>query len=75
MISVHPSWLSLNIYEGDKRLRIYFRYDRKLLGKLYRAAGERIRDVYAKEVDGDIGVYATCGDPARRDASILLFFV
>ena len=44
--------------EGDKRLRIYFRYDRKLLGKLCRASWESIRDVYAKEVDGDVGMSA-----------------
>ncbi len=44
--------------EGDKRLRIYFRYDHKLLGKLCLASWETIRGVYVKEVDGDVGTPA-----------------
>ena len=50
----HRQWV-LTI---PKRLRLFFRYDRKLLGKLCRAAWETIREVYAKEVDGDVGIPA-----------------
>lgn len=50
----HRQW----VFTIPKRLRLYFRYDRKLLGKLCRAAWETIRDVYEKEVDGDVGMPA-----------------
>jgi hypothetical protein len=53
----HRQW----VFTVPKRLRIYFRYDRKLLGKLCRAAWETIRDVYALEVDGDVGMPAMIG--------------
>jgi hypothetical protein len=53
----HRQW----VFTIPKRLRIYFRYDRKLLGKLCRAAWETIRDVYALEVDGDCGMPAMIG--------------
>jgi len=44
-----------------KRLRVYFRYDRTLLGKLCRAAYETLRDVFALEEDGRKGVPAMVG--------------
>jgi hypothetical protein len=47
----HRQW----VFTLPKRLRIYFRYDRKLL---CRAAWETIRDVYSLEVDGDCGMPA-----------------
>ena len=50
----HRQW----VFTIPKRLRIYFRYDRKLLGKLCRAAWETIRDLYGREVDGDCGMPA-----------------
>jgi hypothetical protein len=53
----HRQW----VFTIPKRLRIYFRYDRKLLGKLCRAAWETIRDLYALEVDGDCGMPAMIG--------------
>ena len=39
------------VFTIPKRLRIYFRYDRKLLGKLAKAAWETVRDVFTEEVD------------------------
>ena len=53
----HRQW----VFTIPKRLRVYFRFDRSLLGKLCRAAWETVRDVYALEVDGDIGVPAIVG--------------
>ena len=53
----HRQW----VFTIPKRLRVYFRYDRKLLGKLCRAAWETVRDIYGKEVDGDVGVPAMVG--------------
>jgi len=44
-----------------RRLRVYFRYDRSLLGKLCREAYETVRDVYKREVDGDCGWPAMIG--------------
>ncbi len=38
------------VFTIPKRLRIYFRYDRKLLGKLAKAAWETVRDVFIEEV-------------------------
>jgi hypothetical protein len=49
------------VFTIPKRLRVYFRFDRSLLGKLCRAAWETVRDVYALEVDGDSGVPAMVG--------------
>jgi len=42
-------------------LRGYFRYDRKLLGRLCRAAWETINHVFSLEIDGDTGVPAMVG--------------
>jgi hypothetical protein len=53
----HRQW----VFTIPKRLRVYFRFDRSLLGKLCRAAWETVRDVYALEVDGDSGVPAMVG--------------
>ena len=53
----HRQW----VFTIPRRLRVYFRYDRKLLGKLCHAAWETVRDVYALEVDGDCGVPAMIG--------------
>jgi ribosomal protein S27E len=50
----HRQW----VFTIPRRLRVYFRYDRSLLGKLCHAAWETVRDVYALEVDGDCGVRA-----------------
>jgi len=50
----HRQW----VFTIPRRLRVYFRYDRSLLGKLCHAAWETLRDVYALEVDGDCGVPA-----------------
>ena len=38
------------VFTIPKRLRIYFRYDRKLLGKLVKATWETVRDVFVEEV-------------------------
>jgi hypothetical protein len=54
----HRQWV-LTI---PKRLRIFFRFDRSLLGKLCHVAWETILDLYALEVDG------TCGTPAMIGA-------
>jgi hypothetical protein len=53
----HRQW----VFTIPKRLRVYFRYDRKLLGKLCRAAYDTVCDVYALEIDGDCGVPAMVG--------------
>lgn len=53
----HRQW----VFTIPKRLRVYFRYDRHLLGKLCHAAWETVRDVYAQEVDSDGGVPAMIG--------------
>jgi len=50
----HRQW----VFTIPKRFRLYFRYDRSLLGKLCRAAYETVREVYTKEVDGDCGMPA-----------------
>jgi len=54
---LHRQW----VFTIPRRLRVYFRYDRGLLGKLCRAAWETVRYVYALEVDGDCGVPAMIG--------------
>ena len=53
----HRQW----VFTIPKRLRVYFRYDREVLGKLCRAAYDTVRDVYGLEVDGDCGVPAMVG--------------
>ena len=53
----HRQW----VFTIPKRLRVYFRYDRKLLGKLCHAAWETVREVYEREIDGDCGVPAMVG--------------
>jgi hypothetical protein len=53
----HRQW----VFTIPKRLRIFFRYDRQLLGKLCKAAWETVREVYALEVDGDCGVPGLIG--------------
>ena len=50
----HRQW----VFTIPKRLRIFFRFDRSLLGKLCRAAWETVRDLYALEVDGNCGIPA-----------------
>jgi hypothetical protein len=53
----HRQW----VFTIPKRLRVYFRYDRKLLGKLCRAAYETVCDVFKLEIDGDSGTPAMVG--------------
>jgi len=53
----HRQW----VFTIPKRLRVYFRYDRSLLGKLCKAAYETICDVFKMEIDGDCGVPAMIG--------------
>jgi ribosomal protein S27E len=53
----HLQW----VFTIPKRLRVYFRYDRKLLGKLCRAAYDTVCDVYGLEIDGDSGIPAMVG--------------
>jgi hypothetical protein len=53
----HRQW----VFTIPKRLRVYFRYERALLGKLCRAAYATVRDVYGLEIDGDCGVPAMVG--------------
>lgn len=50
----HRQW----VFTIPKRLRVYFRYDRKLLGKLCRAAYDTICEIFKQELDGDCGVPA-----------------
>jgi hypothetical protein len=56
-----------------KRLRIYFRYDRSLLGKLCRAVWETIRDVYGLELDAEYVVPAMVGSTQRFGDLWLVF--
>jgi hypothetical protein len=49
------------VFTIPKRLRLYFRYDRKLLGKLCRAAYETVAEVFRLEIDGDAGIPAMIG--------------
>jgi hypothetical protein len=53
----HRQW----VFTIPKRLRVYFRFDRKLLGKLCRAAYDTVCDVFRLEIDGDCGVPAMVG--------------
>jgi hypothetical protein len=45
------------VFTIPKRLRIYFRYDRKLLGTLAQAAWETVRDVFIEEVSSDDDIF------------------
>jgi hypothetical protein len=53
----HQQW----VFTIPKRLRVYFRYDRKLLGKLCRAAYDTVCDVFRLEIDADCGFPAMIG--------------
>jgi hypothetical protein len=53
----HRQW----VFTIPKRLRIYFRYDRKLLGRLCRATYDTVCDVFALEIDASCGVPAMVG--------------
>jgi hypothetical protein len=53
----HRQW----VFTIPKRLRIFFRFDRSLLGKLCRAAWETVRELYALEVDGTCAIPAMIG--------------
>jgi hypothetical protein len=53
----HRQW----VFTIPKRLRVYFRYDRKLLGKLCLAAYNTVCDVFRLEIDADCGVPAMVG--------------
>ena len=48
---------------SDNRLRVYFRFDRSLLGKLCRAAYETLREVVALELRDDDAVPAMIATP------------
>jgi hypothetical protein len=54
---LHRQW----VFTVPKRLRVYFRYDRLLLGKLCRAAYDTVCDVFKLEIDSDGGVPAMIG--------------
>jgi hypothetical protein len=43
----HRQW----VFTIPKRLRVYFRFDRSLLGKLCRAAYDTVCDVFGLEID------------------------
>jgi hypothetical protein len=49
------------VFTIPKRLRVYFRYDRKLQGRLCRAAFDTVCDVFRLEIDGDCGMPAMVG--------------
>jgi hypothetical protein len=49
------------VFTIPKRLRVYFRFDRSLLGKLCRAAYDTVCDVFRLEIDGDCGMPAMVG--------------
>jgi hypothetical protein len=53
----HKQW----VFTIPKRLRVYFRFDRSILGKLCSAAYDTVRDVYALEIDGNLGIPAMVG--------------
>jgi hypothetical protein len=53
----HRQW----VFTMPKRLRVYFRYDRSLLGKLCRAAYDTVCDVFRLEIDGESGIPAMIG--------------
>jgi len=53
----HRQW----VFTIPKRLRVYFRFDRSLLGKLCRAAYDTVCDVFRLEIGGDSGIPAMVG--------------
>ena len=53
----HRQW----VFTIPKRLRVYFRFDRRLLGKLCRTAYDTVCEVFKLEVDGDCGIPAMIG--------------
>lgn len=53
----HRQW----VFTIPRQLRVYFRYDRILMGKLCKAACDTICDVFKLEIDGDSGVPAMVG--------------
>jgi len=53
----HRQW----VFTIPKRLRVYFRYDRSLLGGLCQAAYETVCDTFTQELDGRSGVPAMVG--------------
>jgi hypothetical protein len=53
----HRQW----VFTIPKRLRVYFRFDRSLLGKLCKTAYETVCDVFKLEVDRECGVPAMIG--------------
>ena len=53
----HRQW----VFTIPKRLRVYFRYDRALLGKLCRAAYDTVCEVFKLEIEGDCGIPAMIG--------------
>jgi hypothetical protein len=53
----HRQW----VFTIPKRLRVYFRYDRSLLGKLCHAAYDTVCEVFRLEIDGRCGVPAMVG--------------
>lgn len=53
----HRQW----VFTIPKRLRVYFRYDRKLLGRFCRAAYDTVCDVFGLEIDSECGVPAMVG--------------
>ena len=53
----HRQW----VFTIPKRLRVYFRYDRSLLGQLCRAAYDTVCEVFKLEIDGDCGIPAMVG--------------
>jgi hypothetical protein len=56
-IAPHRQW----VFTIPKRLRVYFRFDRSLLGKLCRAAYDTVSDVFKLEIEGSIGIPAMVG--------------
>jgi hypothetical protein len=53
----HRQW----VFTIPKRLRVYFRYDRSLLGRLSKAAYGTVYDVFGLALDGHEGVPAMVG--------------
>jgi len=49
------------VFTIPKRLRVYFRYDRSLLGGLCQAAYETVCDTFGQELEGGSGIPAMVG--------------
>ncbi len=58
----HRQW----VFTMPRRLRVYFRFDRSLLGKLCRAAYETLREVVALELRDDEAVPAMIATPQTQ---------